>query len=801
MSISDIGRPDAKIMIVSDAPGDNEMVRGLPFSGQGGKLLKHMLQHAGIEFKDCYCTYVVDTQPPGKRFAYFYEDSKCHSPSQQLQSCWDKLRSKVEQINPNIVIALGAESLRALTNKRGIDSYRGMVEFYKETKIIATYHPSSILKKFDFHVIAELDIAKAKKESKSKKHIVPTIDFCLKPNITQVIEWLDEIQDGDRISFDLETVTTDIRCLGMARNDNKNLVKKAIVIPFIEFPSSSMVTPGSSTLINVGTHSKVMESYWSAEQEVMVRNKLSEVFDNPKVQVVGQNSINFDQPLVEKQLGIHIANHYMDTMHAHHCCYLEFPKSLNFLTSIYTDYQNYWSDKVTEDDMSEWRYCAMDCVATLDSSYRIDSELRSGTKQENIYFNHMHKMAFALSRAQQLGILIDTDLRSQMSADALVELAIINDRVNLAACKLSEFNNIKININSPKQIKKLVYEDLGFPVQKNKLKKPTVDEVAMKNLLSRYPDENILKDIVSYRKLRTLNSTFLLASLDSDGYMRTNWNASGTKNGRISSGKNKITDRGMNMQNIPKKIRNLYIAETGWSVVRGDLSQAETMAVADILYRNGDPTLRKKYEDPEFDIHTWMMDMINFYTQGKVKADRQIGKLANHSGNYMSGPGVLVNKAMKFDIPGVNYFVAKKILEARHKAIPGLKVWWKEVENELNRCRTLSTCFGRTRQFFGRLDNTTLRDAVAFEPQSLIGDVNNKIFWQMCYYFRDTPAKIVIQVHDEVGTICPDNMVEDVIAAHRRFAQIPLEIIRNKPLIIPVDMEVGKNWKDCESVD
>ena len=799
MSVSDIGPPDAKIMIVSDAPGDNEMSRGIPFVGQGGKLLKHMLQHVGVEFTDCYCTYVCDNQPPGKRFAYFYEDSKCHSPSDELQKNWEKLRTKVERINPNIVIALGAESLRALTNKRGIDSYRGMVEFYKETKIIATYHPSSILKKFDFHVIAELDIAKAKKESKTKKHVVPTIDFCLKPNITQVIEWLDEIEDGDRISFDLETLTHDIRCLGIARNDTNKLVKKAIVIPFIEFPSSTMVTPGSSTLISIDTHSKVMESYWSAEQEVLVLQKLSKVFDNPSIQVVGQNSINFDQPLVEKQLGIHIANHYMDTMHAHHCCYLEFKKSLNFLTSIYTDYQNYWSDKVTDNDMSEWKYCAMDCIVTLDSSYKLDIELRSGTKQADIYFNHMHKMCVALSRAQQLGILIDVEKKDQMSKEALIELDIINKRVSEVASKITGKEE-NININSPKQIKKLVYEDLGFPVQKNKDKKPTVDEVAMKNLLSRYPDETVLKDIVSYRKLRTLNSTFLQASLDPDGYMRTNWNGSGTKNGRISSSKNKITDRGQNMQNIPKKIRNLYIAETGFSVVRGDLSQAETMAVADILYRCGDPTLRKKYEDPDFDIHTWMSDMINFHTMGKVQSDRQMGKLANHSGNYMAGPGVLVNRAMKFDIPGINYFVAKKILEARHKAIPGLKVWWKEVEQTLNKCRCLTTCFGRTRQFFGRLDNTTMRDAVAFEPQSLIGDVNNKIFWQMCYYFRDTPAKVVIQVHDEVGTICPDNMVEDVIAAHRRFANIPLEIIRNKPLIIPVDMEVGKNWKDCVAV-
>lgn len=800
MTVSDIGPPDAKIVIVSDSPGDNEMSRGIPFTGQGGTLLKHMLQHVGINFSECYCTYVVDTQPPGKRFANFYEDSKCHTPTDLLQSSWEKLRRKIEEINPNVVIALGAESLRALTNKRGIESYRGMVEFYKDTKIISTYHPSSILKKYDFHVIAELDLAKARKESKNKHHIVPTLDITLKPNITQVIEWLDEIQDGDRISFDLETLTTDIRCLGMARNDTTNLVKKAIVIPFIEFPSSHMVSPGSQTLINVEEHSKIMESYWSAEQEVMILEKLSRVFANPEVQVVGQNSINFDQPLVEAQLGINIANHYMDTMHAHHCCYLELPKSLNFLTSIYTDYQNYWSEKVTANDMSEWKYCAMDCIVTLDASYKIDGELKSGLKQHDIYFNHMHKMAFALSRAQQLGILIDVETKVKMSADALVELDIINKRVSATASKITGVEET-ININSSKQIKKLVYEDLGFPVQKNKDKKPTVDEVAMKNLLSRYPDEDILRDIVTYRKLRTLRSTFLEASLDPDGYMRTNWNASGTKNGRISSGKNKITDRGQNMQNIPKKIRNLYLAEEGYSVVRGDLAQAETMVVADILYRCGDPTLRKKYlEDVDFDIHTWMMDMINFYTKGMVDADRQMGKLANHSGNYMAGPGVMVAKAMKFDIPGVNYHVAKKILDARHKAIPGLKVWWKEVEKTLKSCRTLTTCLGRKRQFFGRLDGTTLRDAVAFEPQSIVGDVNNEIFWKMSYKFRNTPAKVVIQVHDEVGTICPDSMVEEVIEAHREFAKIPLEIIKNKPLIIPVDMEVGKNWKDCESV-
>ena len=85
MSISDYGPPDAKIMIVGDAPGDNESNRGIPFIGQGGKLLKAMLEHCGINYEECYSTYVCNTQAPGRNFSNFYEDSKCRVPSKFLE--------------------------------------------------------------------------------------------------------------------------------------------------------------------------------------------------------------------------------------------------------------------------------------------------------------------------------------------------------------------------------------------------------------------------------------------------------------------------------------------------------------------------------------------------------------------------------------------------------------------------------------------------------------------------------------------------------------------------------------------
>jgi len=106
-------------------------------------------------------------------------------------------------------------------------------------------------------------------------------------------------------------------------------------------------------------------SYWTASEEVAVLDAVSKLFMSG-IEVVGQNSICFDEPLLKYEFGLSIKNHYMDTMHAFHCLYPEFPMSLNFLTSIYTDYPNYWSEKDTNNDLSEWRYNCMDSIVTLD---------------------------------------------------------------------------------------------------------------------------------------------------------------------------------------------------------------------------------------------------------------------------------------------------------------------------------------------------------------------------------------------------------------------------------------------------
>lgn len=799
LKVSDCGPPDAKIILVGEAPGINEERAGKPFVGAAGNMERQLLSHSGIDYNKCRVTNVADERPPGNDFTFFYDDKRRNTPTHRLEKYWQLLRDKIEKLKPNIVIPLGGEALRAITGKRKISDWRGTPMSYKDIKVIPTYHPSHIMRQYSYHPIAELDLAKARREAETEKYAPNPVSILLKPTLQQVVDWIDAAKRlTNRIAFDIETIGKHVRCISLAYGGPA--MPEAICIPFFIFPSSSMATvsPGDKIITFKGQNS-VGSSYWSKNDEVIVLNKIAELFADESIQKVGQNSIAFDAPLIENEFGIYIKNHYLDTMHAWHILYPELPKSLSFLTSVLTDYPNYWTEKDSTDDMSEWHYCSMDSIVTLVVSYKIERELKD-SKLDTFYFNNTHQLAFALSDASRTGVLVDDKARDELVVDTKKRIESIQLEINALAGKV-------LNPNSTQQVQKLLYGELKFPTV-FKDNRPTADEEALRKLERRYPKEKILSKIIEYRKAYKLSSTFLDVNIDDDGRMRTSYNASGTKCARISSSKN-LWGGGMNLQNIPvgrgrgiANIRYIFVASKKKVFVKGDLSQAEARAVAEILYRIGDPTIHDLYKDPSFDIHKWKATFIyNKSVEEISKPERDVGKLDNHSGNYCSGPNVLVKRALKDGIDGIDYAFAKEITAARHRAVPGLRVWWADVERKLRQTRILTTCLGRRRIFFGRLDdNATIRDAVAWEPQSIVGDVCNIIFTRLHDVFESSrlfTASPLLQVHDEVVVECLSKDVDYVAQEMRNAAIIPL-YINEEPLIIPIDISVGKNWRDCK---
>jgi len=377
VKVSDIGPTDAKIMLVGEAPGKTEEAKGVPFVGSSGKMLKQLLNHSGIDYSKCRVTNVVNERPPGNNFSFFYEDGRRNVPSPRLEKNWQELRAKIERVSPHVVVPLGAEPLRAITGKRRISEWRGTPMTYKDIKVIPTYHPRYIMSKYKHHPIAELDFTKVLNESVTSTPDEQAVIISIRPTIQNVIDWISDVMvtENPRVAFDIETVGRHVRCISLASMNNE--VPSAISIPFFSFPSSALtrVSPGDKVITFDGLHS-TYGSYWGVADEVTILLSIAELFDDNDVQIVGHNSISFDAPLIWDEFGICIKNHYMDTMHAWHVLYPELPKSLSFLCSVLTNYKNYWTEKIVEDDDSEWTYNAWDSIATLVVSYKVEEELR-----------------------------------------------------------------------------------------------------------------------------------------------------------------------------------------------------------------------------------------------------------------------------------------------------------------------------------------------------------------------------------------------------------------------------------------
>ena len=816
MLCSDIGPLDAKIMLIGEAPGAEEEQTGKPFVGQAGHLLKAMCKAAGIDYNACYVTNISPERPPGNNFGYFYEDGKRSVPKESLRRCWFALNDKINRIKPRVVICLGDEPLRAVTNLRGIRLWRGSRIKAQGTTVIATYHPSAVLRqgglKSDepekerkgseaYRVIVEMDLRKAKRIAMREEEKRPKIVITIEPTLQQVIDWARTVEqdarfsDNVRVGFDIETIGTTVRSIALAAQHGSEI--RSISIPFLRMINS---TPVSLSVIGstITPGGGADNNYWSTVDEEIVLEAIASILENPRISKVGQNSIHFDAPLIERSFEIKIANHAMDLMHAWHVLYPTLPKGLDFICTAICDHENYWALHDSQVDQSDWPYNAMDAAVTLEASILVDKELKN-ENLDKFYYTYIHRLSFALLAAERKGVSFDVKAAEEMKSEMMKGLDDCKE-------KLKKLIGEEVNPLSPKQVKDLLYDKLGFPkIYHHKSSKETVNEDALRRLCSKYPNEPALSLIIKYRKISKLISTYIDVLLDADGRMRCNYDVSGTITGRISSSRT-IFRTGMDLHNVPTghtpgvpSTRHLLIADPDCVFVAGDLKQAEAMVVAWILAGLGDRKLYDLYQDPSFDIHRWCAaNFVYLIPENDVTKEQrqQGGKLANHSGNYMAGPGVMERRAIQMGYEGFTFRFCKEILARRTNAIPGLRVWWADVERKVKATRTLTTCFGRRIHFFGRLQGEEMRSAVAFEPQSVVADVCNKMFLALSNSDKWIP---VLTTHDEVVLNVPKRYADDAAQALIDTSQIPLRLRPGIPdLVIPIEIKRGLNWRDLK---
>ena len=161
------GNPEAAVMCIGEAPGQEEDRRGLPFVGPSGKLLDRMLASIGLDRATCYNTNVVPWRPPANR----------KPTSDEVAVCMPFLTRHIELVDPQVLILLGGASAAAVLAKAdGINRLRGRwFEFNspglpRPIPVLATFHPAYLLRTPEAKRDAWRDLLMIKRRMDSARH-------------------------------------------------------------------------------------------------------------------------------------------------------------------------------------------------------------------------------------------------------------------------------------------------------------------------------------------------------------------------------------------------------------------------------------------------------------------------------------------------------------------------------------------------------------------------------------------------------------------------------------------------------
>src|SRR4030066_606562 len=224
MHVRGTGPIPSRIMLVGEAPGEEEERRGEPFVGASGQELNRMLHEAGIMRSECYVTNVCKVRPPGNQISAFVARTKKEiTPAHTLMrdrwvtkeviEGYAELLTEIEMVQPNIIVTFGNLSMWALTGNWAILKWRGsLLQTAAGIKLIPTIHPAAILREWSNRAVVLSDLRRVKRHMVSKTYNnIPKWNFHTRPDFSSTITTLNALlSDCEHcseiwIDFDIET--------------------------------------------------------------------------------------------------------------------------------------------------------------------------------------------------------------------------------------------------------------------------------------------------------------------------------------------------------------------------------------------------------------------------------------------------------------------------------------------------------------------------------------------------------------------------------------------------------------------
>jgi len=528
-----IGPPNADILIVGEAPGEDEELQGKPFVGRSGDLLNHLLNQVGIDRDSIRLANVCNYRPQANNYNFL-------NGTWQLQDSKKELHEYLTTAQHKVIIPMGSIALNFFTGQSSVSKWRGSVLRYDNSFVLPTFHPASCFRDGQNATIIDFDLRKALKVIK-EGYTDPAHDFADDLSSSNIYEVLSLVSAAPFVSMDIESIrgTNHILCVGFAVSGSKAYCIRN------RFPLGSGCDPALLQAIQL-------------------------VVDSAK-SVTFHNGL-FDTEILQ-QYGIDFKDKYdYDTMYAQRVIAPELPIGLDFCTSIYTD-EPYYKDEGKDNSPSYkqtlWEYNCKDCITTYQIRVAQEKIIYQDKYLEKTFKYQMSLVPVA-KHLQESGMLLDKERVEYLKEK-------VEARVKKNQAFINSIAGEHVLITSPKQVQNFLYNKLGLPTRTNREGGATTNEDAVVSLMhyakkemeSKKTTEKqqewlfklaALKLILLIRGDEKLLSSYLGVTCSPDGRVRSSYKISGTETGRWSCS-NYIDGSGLNAQTLPRD--SVEVTESG----------------------------------------------------------------------------------------------------------------------------------------------------------------------------------------------------------------------------------------------
>jgi len=429
-------------------------------------------------------------------------------------------------------------------------------------------------------------------------------------------------------------------------------------------------------------------------------------------------------------------------------------------------------------------YACNDALLSFELKEILFEEIRK-QNIEPLYKTIEMPLIKVLADMEMTGIKINPVILNGFSKEIESEMESIKRRIYFIAGE-------EFNINSPKQLSRILFENLGLQPGKKK-KTGYSTEMSVLEELANYHE--LPREILDYRSLSKIKTTYIdvLPGLINPitGRIHTSFNQTVTATGRLSSSE-------PNLQNIPvkgdwgKRIREAFISEGENLLISADYSQVELRILAHL---SGDEGLINAFKD-KIDIHARTASEIFNIPIEKISPDaRRMAKTVNFGIIYGISPFGLSQSL------GISTEEARDYIEKYFKRHPGVKIYMDNCISDARCNGFVSTLFGRKRaipEIFST--NNSIRQqgerlAINTPVQGTAADIIKLAMIKIHDKFNKEgfKTKMILQVHDELLFESPPHELNTVIDIIKEEMENVVSL--NVPLI--VDIHTGKNWAEA----